>query len=62
MLFGATGDLAKRKLLPGLFRPATAGLMPERYHVIGSSRRSTTDEQFRELARQAVAEFGTTNR
>ena len=37
MLFGATGDLAKRKLLPGMFHLAAAGLMPERYRIIGSA-------------------------
>jgi glucose-6-phosphate 1-dehydrogenase len=58
VVFGATGDLARRKLLPGLFHLAAAGLMPDRYQIIGSSRRHMTDEQFRELARQAVAEFG----
>ena len=60
VLFGAAGDLAARKLLPGLFHLAEAGLMPEEYHIIGSSRRGLTDEQFREHARQAVAEFGAT--
>jgi glucose-6-phosphate 1-dehydrogenase len=59
VVFGATGDLARRKLLPGLFHLAAAGLMPDRYQIIGSSRRSLADEQFRELARQAIAEFGT---
>jgi glucose-6-phosphate 1-dehydrogenase len=58
VLFGATGDLARRKLLPGLFHLAAAGLMPGRYRIIGSSRRDLTDEQFGELARQAIAEFG----
>jgi glucose-6-phosphate 1-dehydrogenase len=58
VLFGATGDLAGRKLLPGLFHLAAAGLMPDRYQIIGSSRRSLTDEQFRGLARQAIARFG----
>jgi glucose-6-phosphate 1-dehydrogenase len=57
-MFGATGDLARRKLLPGLFRLAAAGLMPGRYQIIGSSRRDLTSEQFRDLARQAVTEFG----
>jgi Glucose-6-phosphate dehydrogenase, NAD binding domain len=68
VLFAATGDLARRKLLPGLFHPeardqgslAAAGVMPDRYRIIGSSRRSLTDEQFREHARQAIAEFGST--
>jgi glucose-6-phosphate 1-dehydrogenase len=59
VMFGATGDLAKRKLLPGLFHLAAAGLMPDRYQIIGASRRSMTDEQFREHARQAIDEFGT---
>jgi glucose-6-phosphate 1-dehydrogenase len=58
VLFGATGDLARRKLLPGLFHLAAAGLMPYKYEIIGSSRRAMTDEQFRELARGAIAEFG----
>jgi glucose-6-phosphate 1-dehydrogenase len=58
-MFGATGDLAKRKLLPGLFHLAVAGLMPERYRIVGSARRPITDDEFRERARQAVAEFGT---
>ncbi|HTT53512.1 MAG TPA: glucose-6-phosphate dehydrogenase [Streptosporangiaceae bacterium] len=58
ILFGATGDLAKRKLLPGLFHLAEAGLMPDRYRVVGTARRPITDKQFREQAREAVAEFG----
>jgi len=60
VLFGATGDLAKRKLLPGLFHLAVAGLMPERYRIIGSAPSSSamTGDQFREHARQAVEQFG----
>jgi glucose-6-phosphate 1-dehydrogenase len=58
VMFGATGDLARRKLLPGLFRLAAARLMPDRYQIIGSARRDLTDDQFREHARQATAEFG----
>ncbi len=57
-MFGATGDLARRKLLPGLFHLAAAGLMPDRYQIIGSSRGNLTGEQFRDLARQAIANFG----
>src|ERR1700728_2357830 len=37
VLFGATGDLAKRKLLPGLFHLAVAGLLPQRYRIVGTS-------------------------
>jgi glucose-6-phosphate 1-dehydrogenase len=59
VLLGATGDLARRKLLPGLFHLSVAGLLPDEYRIVGSARRPLTDEQFREHARQAVAEFGT---
>jgi glucose-6-phosphate 1-dehydrogenase len=58
VLFGATGDLARRKLLPGLFHLAEAGLMPERFRIIGAARRGISDEAFRQLAREAVEEFG----
>ena len=58
ILFGATGDLARRKLLPGLFHLSVAGLLPARYRIIGSARRALTDQQFREHARASVAEFG----
>lgn len=58
MLFGATGDLAKRKILPGLFHLAETGLLPRRYRIVGTARRPITDGEFREQARSAVAEFG----
>jgi glucose-6-phosphate 1-dehydrogenase len=56
VLFGATGDLAKRKLLPGLFHLASSGFIPG-YRIIGVSLDELTSEGFRELARAAVAEF-----
>jgi glucose-6-phosphate 1-dehydrogenase len=59
VLFGAAGDLAARKLLPGLFHLAAVGLLPDRYRVIGSSRRSMSDAEFRERARDAIDRFGT---
>ena len=59
-MFGATGDLAKRKLLPGLFHLASAGLLPRRYRIIGSAPAAyaMTDAQFRAHARDAVRQFG----
>ena len=59
VIFGATGDLARRKILPGLFHLATAGLLPERYRIIGSSRFATamTDDEFRSYAKEAVKNF-----
>jgi glucose-6-phosphate 1-dehydrogenase len=56
VLFGATGDLAKRKLLPGMFHLQQVGLMSERFRIIGAARRDLGEKDFRELARQAVGE------
>jgi len=59
VLFGATGDLAKRKLLSGLFHLHAAGLLPHDYRVIGCSppKFALTTEQFREHAKEACADF-----
>ncbi|HSK59017.1 MAG TPA: glucose-6-phosphate dehydrogenase [Actinomycetospora sp.] len=58
VLFGATGDLAKRLVLPSFFRLAYEGLLPDRWQLIGSGRRSKTDDEFRDDVRAAVEEFG----
>jgi glucose-6-phosphate 1-dehydrogenase len=61
VLFGATGDLAKRELLPGLFHLAVAGLLPPRYRIVGTarSRRALSGVGFKEYVRRAITEFGT---
>jgi glucose-6-phosphate 1-dehydrogenase len=48
VIFGASGDLAHRKLLPALFRLHAAGFMPERFAVIGFSRTPMSDEAYRD--------------
>jgi glucose-6-phosphate 1-dehydrogenase len=58
VLFGATGDLAKRKLLPGIFHLFEAGLMPKRFALIGASRGELSEDQFATLARDAVCGSG----
>jgi glucose-6-phosphate 1-dehydrogenase len=58
VLFGATGDLAKRKLLPGMFHLAQVGLMPGRFRIIGAARKALDVEEFREQARQAIEASG----
>jgi glucose-6-phosphate 1-dehydrogenase len=58
ILFGATGDLAARKLLPGLLHLSMLGMMPE-YRIVGSSTRQMTDEDFRHLARHACDRYFT---
>ena len=59
VLFGATGDLAKRKLLPGLYHLYCAGLLPEKFRIIGSSPQQSalSDEDFVAHAHSAIAEF-----
>jgi glucose-6-phosphate 1-dehydrogenase len=59
VLFGATGDLAKRKLLPGWFHLYAAGLLPKEFRLIGSAppNATMTDEQFREHAEESCEEF-----
>jgi glucose-6-phosphate 1-dehydrogenase len=57
VVFGANGDLARRKLLPALYHLAAEGLMPERYAIIGNSRSEMDAEGFRAFARDAVDDF-----
>ena len=54
IVFGASGDLAGRKLLPALYHRDLAGQLPETARVIGVSRRANTHEEFRAAARAAV--------
>jgi glucose-6-phosphate 1-dehydrogenase len=56
VLFGATGDLARRKLLPGMFHLARVGLMPERFRIVGAARKAIDVAEFRELARESIVD------
>ncbi|MCV2870098.1 glucose-6-phosphate dehydrogenase [Defluviimonas sp. WL0002] len=58
VVFGGTGDLARRKILPGLYRRFVAGQMPEDARIIGAARGDMDDEAFRSLVREAIEEFG----
>ena len=57
VIFGATGDLARRKLLPALYELQCAGGMNSRCEIIGTGRTRLTDEQFRGRMRDAFAEL-----
>ncbi len=57
VIFGATGDLARRKILPGLYRRFVAGQMPEGSRIIGSARSEMDDAGFRAFVGEAIAEF-----
>jgi glucose-6-phosphate 1-dehydrogenase len=58
VLFGATGDLAKRKLIPGLAYLDQSALAPS-IRVVGTSLEEMSDEEFRSLAKTAVTSFST---
>jgi glucose-6-phosphate 1-dehydrogenase len=57
VIFGATGDLAHRKLLPALYNLAHDGALPERFELVGIARREQSDEEFRQLARESIERF-----
>ena len=56
-IFGATGDLARRKLLPALYNLAHEGALPERFNLVGVSRSDHAHEEFRTQAQDAIKEF-----
>ncbi|MBP7242137.1 glucose-6-phosphate dehydrogenase [Amaricoccus sp.] len=57
VIFGATGDLAKRKILPSLYRRLAAHQMPEASRVIGAARSKMTRAEFRKQTAAALEEF-----
>jgi glucose-6-phosphate 1-dehydrogenase len=57
VIFGATGDLSKRKLLPAIYNLAHEGALPERFNLIGSSRGEMSDDDFRDVARESIKEY-----
>jgi glucose-6-phosphate 1-dehydrogenase len=60
IIFGASGDLAKRKLIPALYELARQKLLDEKSYVLGYSRSELTDEQFRAEAKDAVTRYART--
>src|SRR6185369_3995808 len=58
VIFGATGDLTRRKLLPALFRLAQQRLVPSEFAILGTARQAHSDEEFRATMKAAIAEFG----
>ncbi len=58
VLFGSTGDLAKRMVLPAFFELAQRDLLPTRWRVVGNGRGKRTDDEFRDHVSDALSEFG----
>jgi glucose-6-phosphate 1-dehydrogenase len=57
VIFGATGDLTRRKLMPAVYQLHCEGLLPESFAVVGFARQEMTDDEFRELMRGGLVEF-----
>src|SRR5439155_15320445 len=57
VIFGATGDLARRKLLPALYNLAHDGALPQRFHLVGVARREKAHEDYRAECEQASRQF-----
>ena len=60
VIFGGTGDLSRRKLLPALYNLAHEGALPERIEILAIGRRDLTDEAFRADMRAAIERFSRT--
>src|SRR5438477_4878983 len=60
VIFGATGDLAHRKLLPALYNLAHEGALPERFELVGIARSTHSDEEFRDQARASIERYSRT--
>ncbi len=56
VIFGASGDLTSKKLMPALYSLAFRGLLPEKFAIVGAARSEETDDAFRERMKQAVSE------
>src|SRR5262245_49068796 len=59
VIFGASGDLTKRKLIPALYNLAKDNLLSRQFAVVGSARRPMTHESFRDKLTEDMKEFAT---
>jgi glucose-6-phosphate 1-dehydrogenase len=59
VIFGATGDLTKRKLLPALYNLAAAGLLPKQFAIVGVASSNQTEDAFRDQLTRDIKEFAT---
>ncbi|MCP3969330.1 MAG: glucose-6-phosphate dehydrogenase [Rhodobacteraceae bacterium] len=57
VIFGGTGDLARRKILPGLYRRFWAGQFPGGARIVGASRKDMSQDEFRSFVRDAIASY-----
>src|SRR5437764_11250988 len=54
VIFGASGDLAKLKLIPAIYEMAHEKLLPEKFALVGFGRKEISDAEFRKMCREAI--------
>ena len=57
IIFGASGDLTHRKLIPALYIAFTQGLLPDRFSIVGLARRDYDDRIFRDMLADSIRQF-----
>jgi len=61
VIFGATGDLTRRKLIPAIYALAADNLLPDNFRILAVGRRNYTSEQFRNMMEEAVMQYSQRN-
>ncbi len=57
VIFGATGDLSKRKLIPALYSLYVLDMLPEKFAILGAGRSGLDDDRFRDTMKEALQNF-----
>ncbi|MDE0486373.1 MAG: glucose-6-phosphate dehydrogenase, partial [Nitrospira sp.] len=57
VIFGGSGDLTRRKLLPAIYNLGLDGLLPSNYAVVGIGRKPWSDDEFRKMAHGGIEQF-----
>jgi len=57
VIFGGSGDLTKRKLVPALFSLSTQNLLPQKFAILGLGRKDYDDQSYRKLMEKSISEF-----
>ena len=61
IMFGVTGDLSRKKLLPAIYDLANRGLLPPAFSIVGFARREWSREDFEKFVHDAVKQYSRTN-
>src|SRR5256885_10766168 len=57
VIFGGSGDLARRKLIPAVYNLLLDGILPPNYAILGNGRKPLSDPDFRQTAREPIVKY-----